>query len=104
MADVVSLRPRAASTPAVLTGEAIPAVFDDAIGPGLLAARWLGDATVELTVCDGRGPGPLEFRLAADDVLDLVRVLVEGLNEPGPIRLGATAPVLPLTRRRDVEN
>jgi hypothetical protein len=43
-----------------------PAIFDDADGPGRLAARWRRDDTVAITVADGRGVGlPSEFHLAA---------------------------------------
>jgi hypothetical protein len=98
MADVVQLRPRAAQRqPAPPVAE--PVVFDDACGPGWLAAQWGPDNGVELTVGSLHG-SDVTFRLAATDVLELVRVLVEGLNEPGPIRLGPPAQVLKLPPRR----
>jgi hypothetical protein len=98
MADVVPLRARNAADAAPFTGSLhAPAIFDDASGPGRMAVRWNTDGTVGITVADD--PVPVEFRLAADDVLDLVQVLVEGLNEQGPVRLGPPAPVLPLTPR-----
>ncbi|MGQ0847418.1 MAG: hypothetical protein ACT4QF_25145 [Sporichthyaceae bacterium] len=97
MADVVPLR---AQTPGADAPFRTPAIFDDADGPGRLAVRWQPDGTVAITVADGRGVAvPTEFRMAAADVLDFVRVLVEGLNEPGPVRLGPPAQVLPLTPR-----
>jgi hypothetical protein len=98
MADVVPLRAESAVDAALFTGSRrAPAIFDDPTGPGRLAARWNADGTVGITVADGSLP--VEFRLAAEDVLELVRVLVEGLNEQGPVRLGPPAPVLPLTPR-----
>jgi hypothetical protein len=59
----------------------------------LLRASWQRDDSVDAVVlslwrdddCVG------EFRLAAEDVLEFVRVLVEGLVEPGPVRLGPGA-------------
>ncbi len=97
MADVVPLRSQSGMDAASYR---TPAVFDDADGPGRLAARWHHDGTVGITVADGRGVSvPSEFKLAAEDVLEFVRVLVEGLNEPGPVRLGAPAQVLPMTPR-----
>lgn len=95
MADVVPLRAHTAPEPGAYRA---PTIFDDATGPGRLAVRWLGDDTVAITVADGCGVSvPSEFRMGADDVLDFVRVLVEGLNEPGPVRLGPPAPVVQLT-------
>lgn len=103
MADVVPLRAPSASEDGGFGRYDLPVVFDDATGPGRLAARWHHDGTVGITVADGYGYGaasvPAEFRLAADDVLELVRVLVEGLNVPGPVRLGPPAQVLPLIPR-----
>lgn len=101
MADVVPLRTPSAPHDDEFERYDIPVVFDDATGPGRLAARWHHDGTVGITVADGYGAAsvPAEFRLAADDVLELVRVLVEGLNVPGPVRLGPPAQVLPLTPR-----
>ena len=99
MADVVPLRARntaPGARPNMLQTEE-PVVFDDATGPGWLAAAWCPDGTVELTVGQPSASGSgVEFRLAAADVLELVRVLVEGLNEPGPVRLGPPASVLTL--------
>lgn len=89
MAEIVPLRPCHPVAPA----RPGPAVFSAAIGPGRMAAGWRRDGSVGLTVSDGRS-GPVEFLLDSDDVLDLVRVLVEGLDEPGPVRLGTAAPVL----------
>lgn len=98
MADVVPLRADTAANAALFTGSRhAPAIFDDATGPGRMAARWNSDGTVGITVADGSIP--IEFRLASEDVLEFVRVLVEGLNESGPVRLGPPAPVLPLTPR-----
>ena len=97
MADVVQLRPRAEPQRPVPPLE-VPAVFDDAVGPGWLAAAWGPDSAVELTISSLHGSDAM-FRLAATDVLELVRVLVEGLNEPGPVRLGPPAQVLKLPPR-----
>jgi len=98
MAEIVPLRAHTAPEPGSYRA---PSIFDDAGGPGRLAVRWLGDDTVAITVADGCGVSvPTEFRMAAQDVLDFVRVLVEGLNEPGPpVRLGPPAPVVQLTPR-----
>jgi hypothetical protein len=90
MADVVPLRAREAQPDALE-----PVVFDDAIGPGWLAVQWLLPGVgVDLAIgLDGTESSV--FRLAPEDVLELVRVLVEGLREPGPVRLGPPATVLP---------
>jgi hypothetical protein len=93
MADVVPLRARAPQPAA-----AEPVVFDDALGPGWLAVQWLQPGGVDLAIgLDGTESSV--FRLDPQDVLELVRVLVEGLREPGPVRLGPPAAVLPLTPR-----
>jgi hypothetical protein len=97
MADVVPLRARIAQRPPAAPVED-PVVFDDLRGPGWLTARWGPDRAVELTIGSLHG-SDVTFRLASTDVLELVRVLVEGLNEPGPIRLGPPAPVLKLPPR-----
>jgi hypothetical protein len=89
MADVVPLHARE-----VLPAATDPVVFDDAIGPGWLAVQWLRPGGVDLAIgVDGTESSV--FRLAPEDVLELVRVLVEGLREPGPVRLGPPATVLP---------
>jgi hypothetical protein len=95
--DVVPLRTRTAQRYTAAPAED-PVVFDDAVGPGWLAAQWSPDNAVELTIGSLHGSDVM-FRLAAADVLELVRVLVEGLNEPGPPRLGPPAPVLKLPPR-----
>ena len=98
MADVVPLRAEHAVDAALFTGShCAPAVFDDVDGPGRLAVRWHADGTVGITVADGSIP--VEFLLAAEDVLELVQVLVEGLNERARCASGPPAPVLPLTPR-----
>lgn len=97
MADVVPFRGRAAARPCTPAMKE-PAVFDDATGPGWLAAAWCPERAVELTLGTLHG-NDVTFRLAATDVLELVRVLVEGLNEPGPVRLGPPAQVLQLPPR-----
>ncbi len=97
MADVVPLRPRAPQRHPEPPVED-PVVFDDACGPAWLAAQWGPDRAVELTIGTLHGSDVM-FRLAATDVLELVRVLVEGLNEPGPVRLGPPAQVLKLPPR-----
>jgi len=95
MADVVPLRAREPQPDAVE-----PFVFDDAVGPGWLAVQWLQPGGVDLVIgVDGTEASV--FRLATEDVLELVRVLVEGLGEPGgPVRLGPPATVLPWAPRR----
>lgn len=94
MADVVPLRAHAPRPDA-----AEPVVFDDAAGAGWLAVQWLQSDGVDLAIgLDGTEASV--FRLATQDVLELVRVLVEGLGEPGPVYLGPPATVLPWTPRR----
>lgn len=98
MAEVVPLRGRVhADRPTAPTE-----VFLDAgDAASALEVRWQQAArSVELTLGARDGEEcPTTFRLDAEDVLDLVRVLVEGLSEPGPVRLGGPATVLPLTPR-----
>jgi hypothetical protein len=89
MADVVPLRARAP-----LPDAAEPVVFDEAAGPAWLAVQWRRSEGVALAI--GRdGTESAVFRLAAEDVLELVRVLVEGIGDPGPVRPGPPATVLP---------
>ena len=89
MADVVPLRARAS-----LPDAAEPVVLDGAVGPGWLAGQWLQSDGVDLAIgLDGTEASV--FRLATEDVLELVRVLVEGIGEPGPVRPGPPATVLP---------
>jgi hypothetical protein len=98
MADVVPLRPRAVQRHFAPIAEE-PVIFDDARGPGWLAAQWGPDSVVEFTVSSLHGSDAI-FRLAATDVLELVRVLVEGLNEPAPtVHSGPPAQVLKLPSR-----
>jgi hypothetical protein len=95
MADVVPLRARAPQPDAVE-----PVVFDEAAGPGWLAVQWQQPGGVDLAI-GVDGTESAVFRLAPEDVLELVRVLVEGLHEPGaPVRLGPPATVLPMSPRR----
>jgi hypothetical protein len=89
MADVVPLRVRAP-----LPDAAEPVVFDDPVGPGWLAVQWLQSDGVDIAI-GWDGTEASVFRLPTEDVLELVRVLVEGLAEPGPVRLGPPATVLP---------
>jgi hypothetical protein len=93
MADVVPLRAREPQPDAVE-----PVVFDDAAGLGWLAVQWLQPGGVDLAI-GADGVEASVFRLAPEDVLELVRVLVEGLREPGPMRLGPPATVLQLPPR-----
>jgi len=94
MADIVPLRAREPQPEA-----AEPVVFDDAAGPGWLAVQWLQPGGVDLAIGEDETESSV-FRLAPEDVLELVRVLVEGLREPGPVRIGPPATVLPMTPRR----
>jgi hypothetical protein len=94
MADVVPFRARTPKRPPAARAKA-PLVFDDADGQGWLAAAWVPENAVGLTIGTLHG-NDVTFRLAATDVLELVRVLVEGLHEPGPVRLGPPAQVLTL--------
>lgn len=93
MADVVPLRSR--------RGPVVPEpaeIFADADEPGrVLSVSWAPDErAVQLSVSDA-GADPTTFVLDADDVVDLVRALVEGLAFPrGP---QDPAVVLPLTPR-----
>jgi hypothetical protein len=61
----------------------------------LLRASWQKDESVDAVVLslwrDDDYVG--EFRMAAEDVLEFVRVLVEGLVEAGPVRLGRVVPL-----------
>ncbi len=63
----------------------------------LLRASWQRDDTEDAVVLSiWRDEDCVStFRLAAEDVLELVRVLVEGLAQAGPVRLGAPAPAHP---------
>lgn len=95
MAQVVPLHRRSASPPAE-PGEVF---LDAADARTTLAVTWQQDeGAVELTVSRD-GARPATFLLDADDVLEFVRVLVEGVAEPGPVRLGPAATVLPLRER-----
>lgn len=102
MADVVPLRTRSADPGAhdnsFIAEQSV--VFDDAVGPGWLAAQWCDDDTVELALGTASATGSeVAFRLASTDVLDLVRMLVEGLNDSGPRRPASPATVLPFAAR-----
>lgn len=59
----------------------------------VLRASWQRDADADAVVLSlwQDDDCVADFRLAADDVLEFVRVLVEGLLEVGPVRLGAPA-------------
>jgi hypothetical protein len=68
--------------------------FLDADDEGrLLRVSWSRDATEAVVLSLWRDDDCAgEFRLAAEDVLEFVRVLVEGLVERGLVRLGRSAP------------
>jgi hypothetical protein len=100
--DVVPLRARSAGRGACdksfVAEQSV--VFDDAVGPGWLAAQWCDDDTVELALGAASATGSeVAFRLASTDVLDLVRMLVEGLNDSAPKRPAPPATVLPFATR-----
>lgn len=74
--------------------------FLDAADPTrALSLTWSPDqdvVQVSIQASNGRTSAVI---LDADDVLNLVRALVEGLPEPGPARPRPPATVLPLTPR-----
>ncbi len=96
MADVVPLRrpSRPAFGPPA-------ASFSDVADPAqALSVAWSPDArTVRLGIGAAEGPFAA-LVLDADDVLDLVRALVDGLPAPGATPR-PPAPVLPLVPRKD---
>ncbi len=95
MADVVPLRGRRAPE--------IPEpadVFADAVEPTrALSVSWSQDERVVSLTVETAGGAPVLFALDAEDVLDLVRALVDGLAEPERGRPREPAVVLPLTPR-----
>jgi hypothetical protein len=94
MADLIRLRARIGHRP-----DQRRVVFDDATGPEWLAARWSGEDSVEFTIGSAAANGvDTTFRLAAGDALELVRLIVDGLDRPAD-PAGPTAPVLALHPR-----
>lgn len=95
MADVVPLRRRSAPEfpePAEF--------FLDAADPARsLSLTWSPDQQVVQVSIGTVGGAPAALVLDADEVLDLVRALVEGLPDSGPRCSGPPATVLPLTPR-----
>lgn len=94
MADVVPLRGH--------RGPEVPEpgdVFVDATDPTrALSVTWSQDERVVCLSVESAGSAPVPFALDAEDVLDLVRALADGLADPDR-RPRGPAVVLPLTPR-----
>lgn len=75
-------------------------VFADAADPTrALAVTWSQEQRVVCLSVETEGGVPVPFALDAEDVLDLVRALVDGLAEPDRRRPSGPAIVLPITPR-----
>lgn len=95
MADVVPLLGR--RTPDV--PEPADVFADAAESTRALSVSWSQEERVVCLSVESAGCAPVPFALDAEDVLDLVRALVDGLAEPDRGRPRRPAVVLPMAPR-----
>jgi hypothetical protein len=102
MADVVPLPLGRGARSAPEFGEPAEFFVDLADPARALSLTWSPDQQVVQVSIEAPGDRSSVVILDADDVLNLVRALVEGLPEPGPACPRPPATVLPLTPRPTV--
>ncbi len=99
MADVVPLPLGRGARSAPEFGEPAEFFVDLADPARGLSLTWAPDQQVVQVAIEGADGSSTGVILDADDVLNLVRALVEGLPESGPARPRPPATVLPLRPR-----